>query len=422
MSKYICIREAYDWISVGNNENELLESEFSELIKYLENKKDNFDSGIIEVKYKRLRVINYVGVISLSSVTLEILPKISLSGNMEKDREVLLQMLSKCNKLPFSINESMSLNLKNYDLIDLLAKFFLKHLQNQVNKGIYFEYINKEENLNLIKGKLLLNDHIRINYADKVKAYCRFDEYSENNFLNNVFKQVCMLILCKVNNDEVKNDTKRLISIFCDVNLEYIDKNKLINYKFHRQNNRFKEAYEFAKLILLNMTMENSVGNDNAFSMLFEINTLYEEYIGNIVSQIWNSQDRYTLLQDKSKYLLNNINTNRGNFNIKPDIVLSDKHEKFDIIIDTKWKSAGSKIGSSDIYQMYAYITRYVKAKKCILLYPFNNDMKKREYIKWQLFKPFEDRYIEVKTVRLDNLNSTIEDLNKILEIQGLSK
>lgn len=416
MSKYICIREAYDWISVGESKNELSENEFDELIKYLEGKKDNFESGIIDIKYKRVRVINYVGIISLNNVTIEILPKISLSGNKKKDREILLQMLSKCNKLPFSINESMSLNLKDYDLIDLLAKFFLKHLQSQVNRGLYFEYINKEENLNLIKGKLLLNNHIRVNYANKVKAYCGYDEYSENNFLNQVFKKVCMLILRKVNNDDVKNYIKKMLAIFVDVDLGYIDKNKLINYKLHRQNNRFKETYEFAKLILLNMSMESSVGNDNAFSMLFEINTLYEEYIGNIVSQIWNSEDRGTLLQDKSKYLLNNINTNRGNFNLKPDIILIDKNEKFDIIIDTKWKSADSKIESSDMYQMYAYITRYINAKRCILLYPYNED--KREYSKWQLFEPFKDKYIEVKTIRLENLNSTIEDLNKILELQ----
>lgn len=416
MSKHICVREAYDWISVGLGGDELTESEFDELIKYLEDKKDNFESGIIDIEYKRLRVINYVGIISLSNVTVEILPKISLSGNKEKDREILLQMLSKCNKLPFSINESMSLNLKDYNLIELLAKFFLKHLQSQVNRGFYFEYINKEENINSIRGKLLLNNHIRVNYANKVKAYCGFDEYSENNFLNSVFKKVCMLILRKVNNDDVKNDIKKMLAIFSEVDLGYIDKNKLVNYKFNRQNDRFRGAYEFAKLILLNMSMENTVDNDNAFSMLFEINTLYEEYIGNIVCQIWNSESRNTLLQDKSKYLLNNINTNRGNFNLKPDIVLSDKYENIDIIIDTKWKSASSKIESSDIYQMYAYITRYVKAKRCILLYPYNNE-DKLENRKWKLFEPFEDKYIEVKNIRLDNLNATIEDLNKILGI-----
>lgn len=415
MSKYICIKEAYEWISIGSNKNELTQDEVEELSKYLDDKKDNFETAILEVKYKKIRFINYVGVICLSNVTIEILPKISLSSDSEKDREALLLMLSKCSKLPFDIDKTMSLNLKDFSLIDLLSKFFLEHLKKQVNRGLYFEYTSKEENLNSIKGKLLLTNHMRMNYSNKVKAYCAYDEYNENNFLNTVLKKACMVILRKVNDEDIKNDVKKIIAMFDNVDLEYIDKYKLLNYKFHRQNNRFKEAYDIATLILLNMSMESSTGDSNGFSMLFEINTLYEEYISTIVSNIWNNENRETIVQDNSKYLLNNINTNRGNFNLKPDIILKDNKESYDIIIDTKWKSANAKIESSDMYQMYAYITRYTKARKCILLYPYNDD--KMEYRKWELFEPFNDKYIEVKVVRLDSLNNTVKDLEKILDI-----
>ncbi|CEO24223.1 McrC family protein [Paraclostridium sordellii] len=415
MSKYICIREAYDWIYVGDKDNELSESEFEDLLIYLNDKKDNFKTGIIDVKYKKLRLINYVGIISINNVIIEIVPKISLSNDREKDRALLLQMLSKCNKLPFSINESLNLNLKNYNLIELIVKFFIENLSQQINRGMYLEYINKEENINVIKGKLLLSNHIKKNHSNKVKAYCGYDEYSENNFLNLVFKTACTVILRKINNDDVKNGVKRILSLLADVDLNYIDNNKLLKYKFHRQNKRFKESYEFAKLILLNMSMENTKGNESAFSMLFEINTLYEEYIANILSQLWNNQNRNIFIQDSSKYLLENISTNRGNFNLKPDIVLNDNKEKYQIIIDTKWKLVDSKIEPSDMYQMYAYITRYPNSKKCILLYPCM--IENNTYSKWRLFEPFEEKYIEVKTVRLENLNSTIEDLKSILDL-----
>lgn len=414
MNKYICVKEAYEWILIGSNKNELTQAEVDELSEYLDDKKDNFETAILELKYKKIRFINYVGVICLSNVTIEILPKISLSGNSEKDRTVLLLMLSKCSKLPFDIDKIMSLNLKDYSLIDLLSKFFLEHLKKQVGRGFYFEYTSKEENLNSIKGKLLLTNHVKVNYANKVKAYCAYDEYNENNFLNTVLKKACMVILCKVNDEDIKNDVKKIIAIFDNVDLEYIDKNKLLNYKFHRQNNRFKYAYDIAILILLNMSMESSTGDNNAFSMLFEINTLYEEYISNIVSNIWNNENREIIVQDNSQYLINNVNTNKGNFNLKPDIILKDNKESYDIIIDTKWKSANSKIEPSDMYQMYAYITRYTKARKCILLYPYND---KIEYSKWKLFEPFNDKHIEVKVVRLDSLKNTIEDIEKILDI-----
>lgn len=52
MSKYICIKEAYEWISIGSNKNELTQDEVEELSKYLDDKKDNFETAILEVKYK----------------------------------------------------------------------------------------------------------------------------------------------------------------------------------------------------------------------------------------------------------------------------------------------------------------------------------------------------------------------------------
>lgn len=411
MNKHICVREAYDWIYIGDRNYQLTRYEADELIKYLSDREDDFPCGIIKNEYNRLKLINYVGIISIENVTIEIIPKISLSNNKKKDKEILLQMLSKCSKLPFDIDNSINTNLAEYDLIELLAKLFVQKLQREINKGIYREYINKEENLNFIKGKLLLSSHIKKNHVNKVKAYCSYDEYSENNFLNLVFKTACNVILRKINDDEIKDNLKRVISCLEDVDLIYLDKNKLLKYEFNRQNNRFKEAYELAKLILLNTSMENSLGGNNTFSMLFEMNTLYEEYIGNMAEEIWNNSYRRTKLEDNSKYLVKNLGTGEGNFNLKPDIILSDEKEDFEIIIDTKWKAAERKIESSDMYQMYAYVTRYEKVRSCILLYPYHNEDYYRD---WGLYNEV-DKKIAVRVVRLESVDDTIEDLKSIL-------
>ena len=411
MNKHICVREAYDWIYIGNKDNQLTRYEANGLMKYLSHREDKFPCGIIKNEYNRLKLINYVGIISIENVTIEIIPKISLSNDKKKDKEILLQMLSKCSKLPFDIDNSINTNLVEYDLIELLTKFFVQKLQREINKGIYREYISKEENLNFIKGKLILSSHIKRNHANQVKAYCSYDEYSENNFLNLVFKTACNVILRRINDDEIKNNVKRVISCFSDVDLVYLDKNKLLKYEFNRQNNRFKEAYELAKLIVLNTSMENSLGEDNAFSMLFEMNTLYEEYIGNVIEGIWNNSYRRTKLQDNSKYLVKNLYTGRGNFNLKPDIVLSDEKEDFEIMIDTKWKSVERNIEPTDIYQMYAYVTRYEKARSSILLYPYYNE---DYYRYWCLYNEV-DKKIAVRVVRLESVDNTIEDLKSIL-------
>ncbi|WLD28397.1 McrBC 5-methylcytosine restriction system component [Clostridioides difficile] len=196
------------------------------------------------------------------------------------------------------------------------------------------------------------------------------------------------------------------MSYFYNVDLAYINREELLDYKFYKNNDRFKDCYSLAKLILLNLSMDNSENNQDAFSILFEINILYEEYIGNLIKSIWNNEFRETYIQDKSKFLLKNEQTGKKTFNLRPDIVLYDSKYESEIIIDTKWKAieVDSNIfyRSSDIYQMYAYITSYENAKRCILLYPCIK--KDKNYSSWRLLKSFKGKFIEAKTVRLDDI------------------
>ncbi|WP_418658240.1 5-methylcytosine restriction system specificity protein McrC, partial [Clostridioides difficile] len=46
------------------------------------------------------------------------------------------------------------MSLKNYNLLNFFVMYFIESMQTQMKKGIYFEYINKIENLNVMRGKI----------------------------------------------------------------------------------------------------------------------------------------------------------------------------------------------------------------------------------------------------------------------------
>ena len=145
------------------------------------------------------------------------------------------------------------------------------------------------------------------------------------------------------------------------------------------------------------------------------MNTLYEEYIGKLVKVVWRGMGKRVKLQDASKYLLINTETNKKNFNLKPDIVLRED-DKSTMIMDTKWKAVEyngkTTIRPKDRYQMYAYITNYEEASRVILIYPWL--VKKQADPIWELLS-HKGTKIEVKTVRLDTYSNTVEDLKKII-------
>lgn len=414
MRKYICVRESFDWIWIGEKADELTQKEYNLLVRYLENNIDG-NTEIIQNKYKKIRFINYVGIINIENITIEILPKISLSNDKKIDKKILLTMLSKCTDLELNVGEKIHSRTQNYNLLELLANKYVDSLLKELNKGLYYEYINKEENLNVIRGKLLLNKHVKYNYANKVKAYNAFSEYSSDNTLNQIFKLASIRILNKVYNNQIVSKTKKALFDLSNVSVININREILERLKLNRHNNRFSSCFELARFILLNVSNEPSIGSGTGFTMLFEINTLYEKYIGVLMKEVWKGQGKKVLLQDNSKYLLLNTKTKHKNFNLKPDIVLAEKN-KCQIIIDTKWKAVEYKSRSSfkveDIYQMYAYISSYKEANKAVLLYPCL--IKEKEYPIWDLLN-YEGKQIEVRTVRLDNHDDTLDDLRKII-------
>lgn len=408
-TKYIILKEGYDWLSVGSEDNEITVSEYRDLCLYL---KKNISNKSVVYDYNKIKFINYVGIIKIKNLIIEILPKISLSNDIIKDRKMLIFMLSKCNKLSVDIKELLNSNILNNSLLDILAKVYSKKLLNELQKGLYREYVSKEEALSIIKGKILISKSIKENTINKNKMNCKYDEFTEDNLFNAILKRAINVILFSIKNDDVKKELNIINNIFNDVSDIYISNNIILNYKLNRMNNRFLECFTLAKLILLNSSMDKSLGKENGFSILFEMNYLYEEYIGVLLKEVFNDTNISINTQEKSRYLLWNTLKERNEIALKPDIVIY-KDNKPKIIIDTKWKSAtidGKEVYTQgDIYQMYAYITTYEECQQCILLYPKTNENVKHS--EWVLNDDIRNKKILIYEINLENYQKTKNEL-----------
>lgn len=407
-TKYIILKEGYDWLSVGSEDNEVTVSEYRDLCLYL---KKNIGNKSILYDYNKIKFINYVGIIKVNNLIIEILPKISLSNDIIKDRKMLIFMLYKCNKLSVDIKELLNSNILNNSLLDILAKVYSKKLLNELQKGLYREYVSKEEALSIIKGKILISKSIKENTINKNKMNCKYDEFTEDNLFNAILKRAINVILFSIKNDDVKKELNIINNLFNDVSDIYISNNIILNYKLNRMNNRFLECFTLAKLILLNSSMDKSLGKENGFSILFEMNYLYEEYIGVLLKEVFNDTNISINTQEKSRYLLWNTLKERNEIALKPDIVIY-KDNKPKVIIDTKWKRSSidnrETYSQSDIYQMYAYITTYTECEECILLYPREENISHSE---WKLNQNIGDKRISISEISLESYETSKKEL-----------
>lgn len=414
--KHITIYECYTKLSIGKNKDELSREEAKELLKYIQ--KEKLDSQNIIVSMDYVTFINYVGYIKLSTVAIEILPKINISEDIYQNKKLLLYMLVK-SKL-FNIKFSDLGLIKNYDisLYELLIKLLSEKLKSELSKGIYLEYISKEEDIGILKGKLLIKKQIKNKAKLSSKVSCEYDEFSINNKLNKILLWIINSLIKNSNSSsslKLLGYSKNKLS---DVDNKLFNIYELNDFHFNKKNKRFEEIFVIAKMLFNNVSTVGDKGKEKGFSILFKMNDLFEAYIGVLGKEILKSEN--ISLQDSRYKLLVNSNTERGTFKLMPDIVIKkDGIEK--VIIDTKWKRLNSSynrngVKREDMYQMYAYLTRYKSVEKVILLYPWNEEINMLSgncISKWHI-EENKNKIIEVYSVDLSNEKMVKEFFLKI--------
>lgn len=402
-----------------NCEKVISKKESDELYNYVVSEKLDMDN-IVWGK-DTIRFINYVGYIRLSTVSIEILPKIRINkNNPELGRRALLNMLSKCGILKVNYSEISSLKLHKQSLNEILAYLFSKKLQRELTKGPYGAYVPIEENSNSLRGNLLVREQIKNIASCTPKAFCRYEEFSMDNKLNQMLSYFVKIIMKNIRNKETLKLLRFSETILGDVDERSIRLNDVKSYKFNRLNQRFEEAFILGKMIVLGESSLGTLGGNKAYSILFKMNEIFELYIGKLLGEFLQEE---TVHMQHSKYkLLMNEETNKGVFKLIPDIVI-EKNGVESIIIDTKWKSVASSynrhgVKREDLYQMYAYLTRYKNANTVILLYPHNERIegKEGEYLESWYLDDESHKKVRVYAVNLESEKETLESLDKIVK------
>lgn len=382
-------------------------------------------------KKRQIKTKNYVGIIETSKgLTIEILPKIFFSTEdykteLEKTKKVFLRMLSRLKNSPFLNISSAHLKTQpNFPLLEVFIENYINEIKNIIRSGFKSQYIQKEENLNFLKGKINNTQNIKFNHSNKAKFYCQFDEYSDNMVYNQLIKST-LLKLNKVSKSHInRTSILQLLSHFDSINeSKNIENDLRKTLNNNRLFNSYSKAIEWSEVFLTNKSFTNFSGNSKNMAILFPMERIFEDYIGYLTKKYANGHEIKT--QDKSYYLIDQ-HKNKEKFRLKPDIVAKNNTSKIVLIIDTKWKlldesleNKNYNISQADMYQLYAYGRKYSiksdskKSPRLILLYPSNpNFLKSLDSFIYE-----GDLILQVIPFNLENSLSKIDEENEINKV-----
>jgi 5-methylcytosine-specific restriction enzyme subunit McrC len=378
---------------------------------------------IFEIKANnRIRAKQYVWIVKINNKNIQVLPKIFWN---EQDSIIknLLYMLSYTKKL--NIKESDIAKLwKTDDLFEIFIYIFTKELIELLRKDFKKNYNIIEENSSFLKWKLVFSKHIKHNLFNKSKFFIGYEKMDENFLLNIFLNSTCNKLL---NITKSKVNYKLLNK--CNFILKDIDKKvfktpkSLNTLNFNKQNKEYKNVFSLWKMLYFWNSPDFSKNLENNFSLLFDMNLLFEEFIVEFMKKNKESIDlniNNIDSQVSNKYVFKN-----NKFTLKPDIIINYTNENI-LVIDTKYKKLSDKtnswVSSQDIYQMFVYWMRYFwnydidKKKNIILLYP------DYDWVNYDIVHSSEENInIFIKTIDMNFDLSCNEWKEKLLkEIQNI--
>ncbi|WP_395167480.1 McrC family protein [Francisella salimarina] len=436
-AKTIFEHQELEWSKVSNK---------SKAIKTLEwlEKQQNFKP--FKYTAKGIKAKQYVGVISLGGQLVQVLPKIfskqshnmsfrqasTMESNSINDSITgIMYLLKLTKKLKINEVELAKLCKHTDSMLEVFIRLFADNLLELLQNDYRRNYVSQEDNLKFVKGKINFTKHLRHNYIDKSKFYCNYDEYESNILLNQLLKATIKKCI---------SSTKSSFAILqkCDQLLIDVDDKRFINpnickrVKFTRLNQKYEYVFNLAKLLLFGNSPKLTTKENYTFSIMFDMNALFEEAIFEILDSNKSDFDIINIkAQSPQKKIFDEGSI--ANFTMKPDIYIKKK-DGLIIVLDTKYKliesirsdykSSQKQASQSDVYQVFAY-SQYYQAEKCILLYPqfeksFDNEFSSKD-IGFNLQISTIDLYLADNVSYKDFIKSLKEKLQKILKAENLS-
>ena len=360
---------------------------------------------------KCIKWSQYCGLIQLGDITLEILPKIH--GKEERPgecRQALVLMLRKAGLMKLHKAGGASVDLQKHTLLDIFILDFCQQLDAQLVQGKLRQYIRLEENLPVLRGKLLSNQQLRHNLAHKERLYCQHDELSEDILINQVIKFTLNLLLNRARSQAVKKLIIRLVHEFDSVTDRLIDIQTVSSLVLNRSEKRFQSVMDACLIFIQGLNPDVVGGRFQTFSLLFDMNRLFESWVAAVLKPVAYDLNLSLVEQKPRKYMAYRADLGREVFQMRPDISFIGGSSPV-VIADAKWKllepeEAKLGVSQSDLYQMQAYANRY-GVDSLILIYPRQKNLKSSYRLSLQGAKTVD---LTVLTVEVSGDSAVVSD------------
>jgi 5-methylcytosine-specific restriction enzyme subunit McrC len=283
--------------------------------------------------------------------------------------------------LPMFRHQSVGQNLRSSTLLEVFLAAFLDAVADIVRGGLMRRYREREEDLGVVRGRILVHRQSTV-LADRGDLVaCRFDDLTADNRWNQLVK--CGLHAARrwLVSDHLLRRWNGLTAAFDEVSRIEAVADLLQEPTFDRQAERYRTVLHWVRWILSELSPTLRGGDNHAPGLLFDTNELFQRAVAAVLRNRLRTRTGMSLRSQASLVHLAEVESAppRPRIRLRPDLILESQGHIIEIA-DSKWKriemdrNGHLEPAESDVYQLLAYAAGHA-CDRVSLIYPWHDGL-----------------------------------------------
>ena len=214
---------------------------------------------------------SYVGLVRVPGLAVEITPKLPV------DRVMFLVSYA-LNRLELQGDEVAFAPAP--DIVEAVVPVFAAQVRRATLRGLLPGYQTNEDALNVVRGRIRVDEQIRRHYGIAVPVEVRYDEFTHDTEPNRIIKAaIRRLARFPLRSAASRRTLGALHALFANVSdVEYV-RGAVPSFPIDRLNAHYQSALALARLVLASSAIEIAAGDVVASAFLIDMNRVFEDFV-----------------------------------------------------------------------------------------------------------------------------------------------
>jgi 5-methylcytosine-specific restriction enzyme subunit McrC len=248
--------------------------------------------------------------------------------------------------------ESVDYAVDKSRVLEPLVRHFNESVRRLLQDGLLSNYVELEENLRVLRGRIAFSKHLTQNVVRRDRLYCRFFQ-AEVDIPEN---QVILWGLTLLNragewSQDVRQTLQSHILHFGGVSLRQFLPRQCPVFHYDRLSSRYREVHDWCRLFIDLLSISDRPGETTFNGYLLDMNKLFERFVISVFIRAKESVPLVSVKDHRSHHL-----DLDGSTGIVPDLTLEGPSRSM-VAVDAKYKrtKGQEKAKHPDLYQVISY-------------------------------------------------------------------